>query len=250
MAAPRRATRTKAPAATAAERDVRALAAGSAASAFVPRKGDGAAASLPVVARAAGGCTACRLHEIGTQTVFGEGAAHAALMLVGEQPGDVEDRAGRPFVGPAGGLLDRALESVGVPRGDVYVTNAVKHFNFVEKGKRRIHQKPAASDVKACKGWLAAEIELVRPRVIVCLGATAAQALLGPAFRLTKERGKPVASPLAPAIVATYHPSALLRAPDEAARRAMWEALVADLDLSWRLAARTGAGAGAAAPPG
>jgi uracil-DNA glycosylase family protein len=194
---------------------------------LVPRAKDGHVAPLPKLAVAARRCTACPLWEPATQTVFGEGPAGAALMLVGEQPGDAEDREGHPFVGPAGGLLDRALAEAGVGRGDVYVTNAVKHFSFIVRGKKRIHQKPKGREVKACKGWLAAEVEAVQPRLIVCLGATAAQALLGAQFRLTQARGRVL--PGEPPVLATYHPSALLRAPDPEARHAMFGELVADL---------------------
>jgi DNA polymerase len=153
-------------------------------------------------------------------------------MMVGEQPGDREDREGRPFVGPAGGLLDKALAEAGIDRAQVYVTNAVKHFKFELKGQKRIHQKPKGREVKACKGWLAAEIEVVKPRLVVCLGATAAQALLGPAFRLTQSRGQ--VQPGEPAYLATYHPSALLRAPDHEARERMFGELVADLRAARR----------------
>jgi DNA polymerase len=187
-------------------------------------------APLEELAAAARGCTACPLWKPATQTVFGEGPAGAPFMLVGEQPGDSEDRAGRPFVGPAGGLLDKALAEAKIERGQVYVTNVVKHFSFVVRGKKRIHQKPKGREVLACKGWFAAEIEAVGPRLIVCLGATAAQAVLGPKFRLTKARGE-VLRPLgeAPAIMATYHPSALLRAPDPDTRRQMYADFVKDL---------------------
>jgi uracil-DNA glycosylase family protein len=212
-------------------------ASGSASAPLVPRRRGGAVAPLPQVADAARRCTACPLWEPATQTVFGEGPAGAPFMLVGEQPGDREDVAGRPFVGPAGALLDRALAEAGIDRSEVYVTNAVKHFSFVQRGKKRIHQKPKAREVAACKGWLAAEIESVAPRLVVCLGATAAQALLGSAFRLTQARGK-VQRPAAgagPAFLATYHPSALLRAPDEQARHTMYGELVSDLRAAARL---------------
>jgi uracil-DNA glycosylase len=221
-------------------RPLRALArADSASSALVPRGPRGEVAPLDELAIAARRCTACPLWQPATQTVFGEGPAGAAFMLVGEQPGDREDLAGRPFVGPAGGLLDRALAEAGIDRERVYVTNAVKHFSFVVRGGKRIHQKPKGREVKACQGWLAAEIEAVSPRLVVCLGATAAQALLGPAFRLTQSRGK--VQPGAdggPSFLATYHPSALLRAPDEASRRAMLADLVADLRAAARFVAR------------
>jgi DNA polymerase len=160
-------------------------------------------------------------------------------MLVGEQPGDREDLAGRPFVGPAGSLLDRALAEAGIDRASVYLTNAVKHFSFVVKGNKRIHQKPKGREVKACKGWLAAEIEAVDPRLVVCLGATAAQALLGPTFRLTQSRGKIQPAPAGgPAFLATYHPSALLRAPDQESRHALYADLVADLKVALRHVSR------------
>jgi len=192
-------------------------------------------ASLEALATAARRCKACPLWEPATQTVFGEGPAGAPFMLVGEQPGDREDLAGRPFVGPAGGLLDRALAEAGIDRSAVYVTNAVKHFSFEVRGNKRIHHKPRGREVKACKGWLAAEIEVVAPRLVVCLGATAAQALFGPAFRLTRARGKvQPAADGGPALLATYHPSALLRAPDEKSRRAMYGDLVADLRAAAR----------------
>jgi DNA polymerase len=198
--------------------------------------GDGTAAplvperpTLPGLRAAAAGCRACALWERGTQTVFGEGLPHAEVMLVGEQPGNEEDLAGHPFVGPAGRLLDRALEAAGIDRRSVYVTNAVKHFKWEARGKRRIHQKPAAGEIRACRPWLDAEIAAVRPRAIVCLGATAAQALLGRAFRVTERRGELVASTLAPLVMATVHPSSILRAPDDADRRAELARLVDDL---------------------
>jgi uracil-DNA glycosylase family protein len=173
--------------------------------------------TLPKLREASRGCRGCDLWVNATQTVFGEGPAGADVMLVGEQPGDLEDRAGHPFVGPAGKLLDKALLEAGIDRTRVYVTNAVKHFKFVpiERG-RRLHKKPSAAEIRACTPWLMEEIRLVQPRVIVALGATAAQALLGKQFRVTQARGKPIPSELAEAIVATVHPSAVLRAPDEA----------------------------------
>ncbi|GAO05157.1 UdgX family uracil-DNA binding protein [Anaeromyxobacter sp. PSR-1] len=186
-------------------------------------------ATLAALRRAAAGCTACPLWERGTQTVFGAGPPRATVMLVGEQPGNDEDRAGEPFVGPAGRLLDRALAAAGLDRRDAYVTNAVKHFKWEPRGKRRIHQKPSAGEVRACRPWLDAELAAVRPRALVCLGATAAQALLGRGFRLTERRGQPVPSPLAEIVIATVHPSAVLRAPDDAARREALAGLVADL---------------------
>ncbi|HET8727789.1 MAG TPA: UdgX family uracil-DNA binding protein [Alphaproteobacteria bacterium] len=176
--------------------------------------------TLPDLKAAAAGCTACPLHRTGTQTVFGDGPADAPLMLVGEQPGDQEDLAGEPFVGPAGKLLDRSLEEAGIDRSRAYVTNAVKHFKWAPRGKRRIHSKPNVLEIRACHPWLEAEIALLAPKVLVCLGATAAQALLGRGFRVTRERGTFLQSPLAPYVMATVHPSSLLRVPDEEARRA------------------------------
>src|SRR5438105_431407 len=174
--------------------------------------------TLHTLNEAAAGCRACRLWRNATQTVFGEGTQAADVMLVGEQPGDREDLSGRPFVGPAGKLLDRALEEAGIDRLKVYVTNVVKHFKFEPRGKRRIHKKPAAEEIAACRPWLDTEIRVVNPRAIVCLGATAAQALLGRTFRLTHHRGEFVESPLAPLVTATVHPSSILRAPDDDSR--------------------------------
>jgi uracil-DNA glycosylase family protein len=174
-------------------------------------------------------CRGCDLYRYASQAVFGEGPRSARIVLVGEQPGDEEDRQGHPFVGPAGKLLNRALEEAGIQRSDVYVTNAVKHFKFEERGKRRIHKKPRVSEVKACHPWLEAEISLLKPEVIVCLGATAAQALLGPKFRLTKERGKFVTHPRGPHVTATIHPSAVLRAPDAEQRHEEYRKFVDDL---------------------
>jgi DNA polymerase len=163
--------------------------------------------------------------------VFGEGSAHAHLMLVGEQPGNEEDLAGHPFVGPAGRLLDAALEEAGIDRTDAYVTNVVKHFKWEPRGKRRIHKKPNAVEIAACAPWLAAELELVKPRVLVGLGATAAQALLGRTFRLTQHRGEWIESPLAPRVLVTVHPSAILRAPDREARNRERALFIADLKI-------------------
>jgi uracil-DNA glycosylase family protein len=185
--------------------------------------------SIPKVRDVAKACKACDLYKRGTQTVFGEGPARADVMFVGEQPGDAEDLAGHPFVGPAGKLLDRALEQAGIDRARVYVTNVVKHFKWEPRGKRRIHSKPNAKEIGACKPWLDTEIALVRPRVIVCLGATAAQALLGRGFRVTQQRGTFVESPLAPRVTATVHPSSILRAPDDDARRAEMAEFIKDL---------------------
>ena len=189
--------------------------------------------SLTSLREAAAGCTACHLHELGTQTVFGSGRASADVMLVGEQPGDQEDLAGKPFVGPAGKLLDRALVEAGIDRDLVYVTNAVKHFKWTPSpnGKRRIHQKPDTREVGACKPWLEAEIAVLRPRLVVALGATAAQALLGKSFRVTQSRGQVLDLPGVPAsrVVATVHPSSILRAPGPENRAVEFDKLVADL---------------------
>ncbi len=185
--------------------------------------------TLPALAEASRGCRGCDLYEHATQTVFGQGPAGAAVMLIGEQPGDREDREGHPFVGPAGRLLERALEAAGIDRDRVYVTNAVKHFKFEPRGKRRIHRKPNAEEIRACGPWLRAELEAVRPRVVVCLGATAAQAVIGRDFRVTRHRGKFVETPLEPLVTATVHPSSILRAPDDRTRDAETEALIRDL---------------------
>ena len=188
--------------------------------------------TLPLLRQAAAGCQACPLWERGTQTVFGEGEARAAVMMVGEQPGDSEDRQGRPFVGPAGRLLDEALEEAGIDRrgaGGVYITNVVKHFKWEPRGKRRIHAKPNAAEIRACTPWLEAEIAVVRPEVLVCLGATAAQAILGKSFRVTQDRGKLLPSPLGPRVLATVHPASLLRAPDELTRREGMARFIEDL---------------------
>jgi uracil-DNA glycosylase len=176
-------------------------------------------ASLDELKEVAAGCTACPLYERGTQTVFGEGRVRSRVMLIGEQPGDQEDLKGRPFVGPAGQLLDWSLEKAGIDRSQAYVTNVVKHFKWVPRGKRRIHSKPSSMEIKACMPWLEAELEVVRPEIIVLLGATAAQALLGPSFRVTRERGNFVRSNLAPYVMATVHPSSLLRIEDDAERK-------------------------------
>ena len=170
--------------------------------------------SLKKLREAAAGCRACPLWKTGTQTVFGEGSPKAGVMFVGEQPGDQEDKAGKPFVGPAGRLFDQALEEAGIDRSVAYVTNVVKHFKWKAQGKRRIHQKPNWSEISACFPWLEAELAVVKPRVLVCLGATAAQALLGRQFRVTQHRGEPVESDLAPVVTATVHPSSILRADD------------------------------------
>ena len=185
--------------------------------------------TLPAVRTVARGCKACDLYKRGTQTVFGEGPGRAEVMLVGEQPGDAEDLAGRPFVGPAGRLLDKALEQAGIDRQVVYVTNVVKHFKWEPRGKRRIHAKPNAAEIAACRPWLETEVALVKPRVLVCLGATAAQALLGRAFKVSRQRGEFVQSPLARHVTATVHPSSILRAPDDEARSAEMRLFVRDL---------------------
>ena len=190
--------------------------------------------SLPELRKEAAGCKACDLWKTATQVVFGEGAASAKAMFVGEQPGDQEDQAGRPFVGPAGKLFDQALEDAGIDRDKVYVTNVVKHFKWVGRGKRRIHQKPNWSEVAACHPWLDGELAVVEPRVLVCLGATAAQALLGRQFRVTRDRGKQVESDLAEHVLATIHPSAILRG-DPASREQEYAAFVADLKVVAKL---------------
>jgi uracil-DNA glycosylase len=187
--------------------------------------------TLRTVRESAADCRACDLWKTGTQTVFGEGPSRAKLMLVGEQPGDQEDLSGHPFVGPAGKLLDRALAEAGIARSDVYLTNVVKHFKWEPRGKRRIHKKPRAGEIAACRPWLDTEIALVRPQAVVCLGATAAQALLGRAFKVTTHRGVFIESPLAPIVLATVHPSSLLRAPDADTRRRETERFVDDLRL-------------------
>jgi len=185
--------------------------------------------SLRAAAEAASGCQACPLWRDATQTVFGEGSVGAELMLVGEQPGDREDIEGHPFVGPAGKLLDRALEEAGIDRRKVYVTNAVKHFKFTRRGKRRIHKKPAAEEIAACYPWLRTELNLVKPKVLMALGATAAQALIGRTFRVSTQRGQFVPSDLAPLVTATVHPSSILRAPDEETRHEEMRRFVTDL---------------------
>jgi uracil-DNA glycosylase len=196
---------------------------------------DSAAALIPNdpnldrLREAAAECTACPLYRNATQTVFGEGPDGARIMFVGEQPGDSEDIAGRPFVGGAGKLLDRCLVAAGIDRGRVYVTNAVKHFKWVPRGTRRIHSKPGSMEIAACFPWLEAEIAAVKPRVVVALGATAGQALFGKAFRVTRERGRPIRSKWAALALATVHPSSLLRAPDEESRHRETERFIADL---------------------
>ena len=190
--------------------------------------------TLPKLREAAARCRACDLWKKGTQTVFGEGASRPSLMLIGEQPGDKEDLAGHPFVGPAGRVLVEALAAAGIDRSNVYLTNVVKHFNWepAERGKRRIHKKPRYSDIKACRPWLDTEIAVTRPPVIICLGATAAQSLLGRGFSVMRDRGKFVPSELAPYVMATVHPSSILRAPDEASRNAQKQAFIDDLRIA------------------
>jgi len=195
-----------------------------AAAAYLPER-----LTLDDLRAAAAGCRACPIGDLGTQTVFGDGASHARVVLVGEQPGNDEDLAGKPFVGPAGKLLDKALVAAGIDRRQTYVTNVVKHFKWVAQGKRRIHQKPTAREIAACRPWLDAEIAVLHPSVIVCLGATAAQAVIGRQFRVSRQRGEFVSSPLAPHVTATIHPSAILRAPDEDSRHEEMERFVDDL---------------------
>jgi DNA polymerase len=185
--------------------------------------------TLSALVEASKGCRGCDLYANATQTVFGEGPSGADIMLIGEQPGDREDRDGHPFVGPAGRLLDHALEAAGIDRTNVYVTNAVKHFKFEPRGKRRIHKKPNAEEIRACNPWLRAELDTVKPKVVVCLGATAAQAVIGRTFKVTQHRGEFVDTPLEPLVTATVHPSSILRSPDDTTRAAETEALVRDL---------------------
>jgi len=192
--------------------------------------------SLATLKSAAKTCTACHLYKHATQTVFGEGPKGATLMLLGEQPGDQEDVAGKPFVGPAGKILDRALEEAGIDRTQVYVTNTVKHFKWEPRGKRRIHKKPNSREIAACRPWLEAELQVVRPELLVCMGATAAQAVFGPSFRVTRERGKVLKSEFATKVVATVHPSSLLRQPDEESREREYKLFVADLRSAIRAA--------------
>jgi uracil-DNA glycosylase len=196
--------------------------------------------SLRSLRAAAADCRACPLWRTGTQTVFGEGRVAARMLLVGEQPGDREDLEGRPFVGPAGRLLDDALEEAGIDRSLAYVTNVVKHFKWTPRGKRRIHEKPTAREVEACRPWFQTELDLVKPDLVVALGATAAQSLLGPAVRVTKERGHVLDAPLGARVLLTVHPSSLLRITDDAERDQAMERFVADL----RVAARTLEGRG------
>jgi uracil-DNA glycosylase family protein len=194
--------------------------------------------NLPKLRDAATGCKACDLWKTGTQTVFGEGLKSAAIVFVGEQPGDKEDLAGKPFVGPAGRVFDEGLAAAGIDRRLAYVTNAVKHFKWEARGKRRIHQKPNAAELAACRPWLDAELEAVRPNVLVLMGATAAQALLGRQFRVTKDRGRLVESGLAPYVLATVHPSSILRQRTDAERVAAMADFVADLKIVAKLLAQ------------
>lgn len=189
-------------------------------------------ATIETVRDAAAHCQACDLYRDATQTVFGAGAAHARILLIGEQPGDQEDRQGAPFVGPAGRLLDRCLTAAGIARADAYVTNAVKHFRWQPRGKWRIHMKPRPDQIRACRPWLFAELALIEPAVVVAMGATAAQSLLGPQVRVTRDRGRPLPSPHAPLVLVTVHPSSLLRAPDHPTRRAETERFIADLRVA------------------
>ncbi|HET9418928.1 MAG TPA: UdgX family uracil-DNA binding protein [Chthoniobacterales bacterium] len=195
--------------------------------------------SLSALRGAARSCTACHLYERATQTVFGEGPKRAPIMLVGEQPGDYEDVAGKPFVGPAGKILDRALAEAGIKRDEVYVTNAVKHFKWEPRGKRRIHQKPNSREIAACRPWMEAEMRLVKPKLVVCLGSTASQAFFGSSFRVTRERGKVLSSKLAPRVVATVHPSSLLRQPDEVSRDREYARFVVDLKAALKAAGQS-----------
>jgi len=192
--------------------------------------------SWSAMREAAKDCEACHLYKRATQTVFGEGPKSATMMLVGEQPGDYEDVAGKPFVGPAGKIMDQALEEAGIDRSQVYVTNAVKHFKWEPRGKRRIHQKPNSREIAACRPWLEAELRIVKPKLVVAMGATAAQTIFGPGFRVTRERGKVLSSKLAPRVLATVHPSSLLRQPDEESRQREYEHFVSDLRAALRAA--------------
>src|SRR4051812_28772855 len=197
---------------------------------FIPQRG-----GLKALSEAAAGCRGCPLWRPATQTVFGEGLKRARLMLVGEQPGDREDREGRPFVGPAGRELDRGLEAAGIVRRDAYLTNVVKHFKFEERGRRRIHQTPKRFEIEACRPWLDEELQVVKPEALVLLGATAAKALLGSSFRVTQHRGERLDSDLAPLVTATIHPSAILRAPDDRSREEERQAFAEDLRIAARV---------------
>jgi uracil-DNA glycosylase family protein len=191
---------------------------------FIPER-----PTLASLTRAAQGCTACDLYKNATQAVLGAGPRPSPVCFVGEQPGDQEDLAGIPFVGPAGRVLDEGLAAAGIPRADVFVTNAVKHFKWEPRGQRRLHQKPNLTEVRACRPWLEAELAIVQPQIVVCLGATAAQSLMGAAFRITRDRGRFFASPWAPWLTATLHPSAILRMPDAARRQEARDDFLADL---------------------
>lgn len=188
-----------------------------------------AKATVATLRAAAAGCKACDLWKLGTQTVFGEGREKARVMMIGEQPGDKEDVQGRPFVGPAGAVLDKALAAAGIDRKNVYVTNIVKHFKWEPRGKRRLHKKPNALEISACRPWLDAEINVIKPRVVVLLGATAAQGVLGRAFRVTHHRGEWLSAEIAPNVMATVHPSSILRAPDDESRHEEMRKFIADL---------------------
>lgn len=199
--------------------------------------------SLPVLAKAAQQCEGCDLYKHATQAVFGEGPATAAVMFIGEQPGDKEDQSGHPFVGPAGRLLDETMERVGIDRSEAYITNAVKHFKWIPAGKRRLHKKPDAREINACRPWLEAEMEVIQPRFLVCLGATAAQSLLGKDFRITRQRGEVIATEFCEWTMATWHPSALLRVPDPRQKEDMLRQFESDLakvahELHHHMAAR------------
>jgi DNA polymerase len=191
---------------------------------FLPQR-----VSMKSLREASAHCRGCDLYKYATQTVFGEGGVRSKVMFVGEQPGDVEDREGHPFVGPAGTLLRKAMNDAGIDPKSAYITNAVKHFKFIERGKKRIHQKPKTIEIQACEPWLEAELRVVHPQIVVALGATAAQALLGSKFRLTKHRGEILSSPLAPRVLATVHPSSILRAPDSETRRREMSKFLEDL---------------------
>jgi DNA polymerase len=207
---------------------------------FLPKR-----RTLATLREAVQGCRGCDLYEGATQAVFGEGREHARVLLIGEQPGDSEDLAGRPFVGPAGRLLDEALAAAGIPRDDAYVTNVVKHFKFTRRGKRRVHSRPTRAEQEACKPWLGAELERVQPKIVILLGATAAQAMIGPRFKVTEQRGTLIPSTMAPYVLATVHPSSVLRAPDDEQRRAARAAFFADLAIAgacYRKLAGAGAG--------
>jgi uracil-DNA glycosylase len=190
--------------------------------------------TVPALRAAAESCTGCDLYQRATQTVFGEGAPHAKILFVGEQPGDQEDRAGHPFVGPAGRILDKALAEAGIPRDEVYITNAVKHFKWEPQGRRRKHKKPSAGEITACRPWLQTEIKAVQPRIVVCLGATAAQSMLGKVVRLNETRGAFLETPWAPIVMVTVHPSAILRHPDQTQQEAEYRQFVQDLTLVQR----------------